>query len=459
MSEQRELADVVIVGGGASGTLLAAELLRRGSGGQVVLVERRSEGGPGVAYSTREPFHLLNVPAAGMSAVHDEPNHFVDWLRGSGLPGGADDFIPRSIYGRYLRSVLDHAENGARRRLVRVKDDATRALASGGDLLVDLEEGGTLCSRHVVLAMGNWRPRTPSFMDGSAMSARYIADPWDAAALGRIEPGDRVLLIGTGLTAVDVVLSLTERGHLGTIHAVSRHGLLPQAHRAPAQRPSTIRALPALPSPLTTLHLVRWVRSEIAQAEAEGDDWRDVINDLRPWTQRLWMELSLEERRVFLERFARHWSVARHRMAPQVGEAVERLRREGRLIVLGARARIESMPDGFAVELRSARGRRDLRVNWVVNCTGPELDPGRSEEPLVRSALSSGLARRDPLGLGFDCTPEGNLIDASGSAQARLWAIGSLRVGSLWESTSVPEIREQSAALALAVEREVAGVR
>jgi uncharacterized NAD(P)/FAD-binding protein YdhS len=459
MSEHREPADVVIVGGGASGTLMAAHLLRKGSGrGPVVLIERGSDQGPGVAYSTKEPSHLLNVPAAGMSAIHDEPNHFVDWLRDSALPGGPDDFISRSTYGKYLRSILDSAEKVSSRALLRIRDDVVGVYPSDGGAVVHLAGGSSLRTRHVVLAMGNSRPRTPFFMN-DAMSSRYIHDPWDPASLARMEPADRVLLVGTGLTAVDVVLSLAARGHSATIHAISRRGLLPQPHRPPFERLSSLRALPALPSPLTTAHLLKWVRGEIRKAEAEGADWRDVINDLRPWTQRLWMDLSHEERSVFLERVARYWSVVRHRMAPQVADTIEQMQSTGQLIVLGANSSVERRGDGFAVELRSTEGRRDLRVNWIVNCTGPELDPARSEEPLVLSLLEGGTARRDPLGLGFDCTPEGNLLDESGSTQRNVWAIGSLRVGSLWESTSVPEIREQAAALTVELDRDSALVR
>ncbi|MGH2711677.1 MAG: FAD/NAD(P)-binding protein [Actinomycetota bacterium] len=454
MPDQREPADVVIVGAGASGTLLASRLLRGGSDrGPVVLIERSGGEGQGVAYSTTEPSHVLNIPAAGMSAVHDEPNHFVDWLRHSGIQAGPDDFIPRSMYGRYLRSLLDAP--GGRADLLRMRDEVVKARPSDRGVIVELAGGSTIHTRHIILAIGNSRPRTPSFMK-PALSSRYIEDPWSATSLAQIEPTDRVLLVGTGLTAVDVMLTLESRGHSATIHAVSRHGLLPQVHRLPPERPSSLRALPALPSPLTTSHLVRWVRSEIRTAEAEGADWRDVINDLRPWTQSLWMELSQSQRRVFLERVARFWSVVRHRMAPRVGEMIERMRSTGQLIVMGARPRVERRGDGFRVGLQSSEGSRDLRVNWIVNCTGPELDPARSEEPLVCSLLSSGATRRDPLGLGFDCTADGRLIDASGAANRRLWAIGSLRVGSLWESTSVPEIREQAAALALELDRESA---
>ena len=459
MAADEQLADVVIVGGGASGAILAGHLLRNEpDGGPVVLIDRSTEPSLGVAYSTKEPSHLLNVPAAGMSAVHDQPNHFVDWLHSSKLPSGPDDFLPRATYGSYLRDVLDGAERRSDRDLLRLHGEAIDLELHENGATVELSGGARVAGRQVVLATGNASPRTPAFME-HVVSSRYISDPWDGASLSRIRADDRVMLIGTGLTAVDVVLTLASRGHSATIHAVSRHGLLPLAHREPLERAPSLRALPTLPSPLSALHLLRWVRAEIRAAEADGADWRDVINDLRPWTQTLWMELPQDQRRVFIEKLSRYWSISRHRMAPAVGETIERLRNTGQLLVLGAGMTVHSRADGYSVSLRNPDGTREARVNWIVNCTGPELDPERWADPLVQSLLADGAARRDPLGLGFDCEPEGRLVNSDGQPQPRLWAIGSLRVGSLWESTSVPEIREQAAELTLALDRENALVR
>src|SRR4051812_12829712 len=93
---------VAIVGAGASGTLTAVALARAAPHVRVVLVDDRSHG-VGVAYSTSDEQHRLNVPACGMSALADDGAHFVRWLAASGYDAGERDFVPRAWYGRYLR--------------------------------------------------------------------------------------------------------------------------------------------------------------------------------------------------------------------------------------------------------------------------------------------------------------------------------------------------------------------
>ncbi|HEX9824252.1 MAG TPA: FAD/NAD(P)-binding protein [Actinomycetota bacterium] len=439
-------ADVAIVGGGASGTLLAGHLLRSGAGGPVVVVERAEALGLGVAYSTEDPRHLLNVPAGGMSARCDAPDHFLDWLSSEGEPVEPGAFVPRATYGRYLRASLDEAERGSERPLLRVRGDARSVRVVPEGVEVEVAGAEPVWARRLALAPGNAPPAPLRFVPAGP---RHVANPWDPRALDGVGADDPVLLVGTGLTAVDVVLSLASRGHRGPIRAVSRHGLLPQVHRPPADHRLPLRALPAPPRPPSIARLLRWVRTEVRAAEAEGGDWRDVMNAVRPWAQELWLELPPAERRRFLAILSRHWGVHRHRMAPEVGATIEALIEEGRLEVLAARVgEVREGSNGFEViaEARSG-GVVRLPASWIVNCTGPDPDPERSSEPLVVSLLRRGLARRDPLGLGFDCTPEGALVDAWGVASELLLAIGPPRLGSLWETTAVPEIREQAGRL------------
>ena len=448
MGHDRELADVVIVGGGASGTILAIHLLRKESAdGAVALLERRDAYGLGVAYSTEEPVHLLNVPAGGMSALHDEPDHLVEWLHDARIPAGSGDFVSRATYGRYLGATLEAAERLSQRPLIRTRGSVEDVHTGPSGAGVEVRGGPSVRARRIVLALGNPPPGTPPFLR-SAMGERYIPDPWEASALRRVGAEEPVLLVGTGLTAIDVALALTAGGHRGPLHAVSRHGLLPQVHRLPVERSRPLRPLGAFPSPLSVRELLRWAREEVRAAEADGADWRDVMRSVRPWTQRLWMQLSLEERSIFLRHLQRHWSVHRHRMAPEIGRAVAAMRASGQLTVHAGRVAVQERGGRFDVAITPHLGSsRHLTSSWVVNCTGPDLDPRRSKEPLVRSLLERGTVRPDPLGLGFDCTPEGAMLDSTGTATGTLWAIGPPRTGSLWESTAVPEIREQASKL------------
>jgi uncharacterized NAD(P)/FAD-binding protein YdhS len=452
-------AGIAIVGAGASGTLLAGHLLRSSAGtGPVILIERGEACGPGVAYSTTEPAHLLNVPAGRMSAIEDRPDDFVEWLHGEGIQVNPSDFVQREAYGRYLRSVLESAEHGSTRELIRIRGTAAEVRVGAGGATVEVEGAEPTTpvrARRVVLALGNTLPRTPSFL-GPILTERYIPDPWEWGALERIGRDESVLLVGTGLTAIDVILSLASRGHTARIEAVSRHGLIPRVHRPPARPNSDLRGLAPVPNPMTAGALLRWARDEMKGAARQGADWRDVMNALRPMTQRLWIQLPADERTIFLRHLSRFWSVHRHRMAPQVGAEIQRLRQGGQLTFDGGDLRAIPRDGSVDVQLTPRDGGpvREFGVSWIVNCTGPELDPSRSSDPLIQSLLEHGSARRDPLGLGLDCTADGRVLDSSGVPSPSLWAIGSLRTGSLWESTAIPEIREQAAHLSGVLDRE-----
>ena len=446
--EANDVVDVAIIGGGASGTLVAVHLLER-SPCRVALVERGPTLAQGVAYSTRDPGHLLNVPAGGMSALHERPGHFVRWLRANGHEAGAGSFVARRTYGEYLRDVLAEAGLSSPESLTIVRDEAVDVRTGPGGATVELASGARLRAPRVVLALGNPPPADPPFAR-SCRSPRYVRDPWAPAALDGIGTGDRVLLVGTGLTAVDVALSLREGGHDARIDAISRHGLVPLSHRPPAHAPRPLRALPASPPSPTAARLVRWMREAARDITADGGDWRDAVNALRPWTPRLWGSLPIEERRRFVRHVSRYWEVHRHRMAPQVAAEIDRLRRLGALRIGAARvAALSEAPLGLDVTLdRQHGGRVTLRVGWVINCTGPDGDPARSREPLLRSLLERGAVVRDPLKLGLVASDDGALLDARGETPGVLWTLGPLLRGSLWETTAVPEIRSQAARLA-----------
>ncbi len=446
MSSERRW-DVLVVGGGASGTLLAVQLLRHASGPlRVALLERSGSIGPGLAYSTPSASHLLNVPVAKMSAFADDPEHFLRWMRRVAPDTAPCDFVQRRRYGQYLESVLRTARRHAAPQVsfMPLKGEAVSlSRADGGGYQVELLDGSRLEAQRVVLAVGNAQPADLPVEDlGLFASPRYVRSPWAPGALDGIAPHDPVLLIGTGLTMVDTVLSLAERHHEGRIHAVSRHGLLPHVHRhGPAAPP------PTFPAPRHVRSLLGTLRREAARAP---EDWRGVVDALRPVTASLWGDLAPSERRRFLCHLRAFWDVHRHRMAPSVNETVRQLRSAGVLRLQAARVRGFRMVDEQWVEARlSPRGlgrEEPLRVRHVINCTGPDASLGRGH-PLLRALLDAGLGRLDPLGLGLATDGAGALLDARGRVAEGLFTLGPLRRGELWESTAVPEIRAQATAL------------
>jgi uncharacterized NAD(P)/FAD-binding protein YdhS len=414
---------VAVVGGGCAGVLATRELLRC-SDDRVVLIEPDVPGG-GLAYGSARPWHLLNSRAGAMSADPDDPGHFARWAGSAN-----DEFRPRAEYGEYLRTVFAATAKEYGDRLDVVRGRAQGLTARGVRVAGATAE---IRADEVVVATGNPAMAQPAARDGHP---DYIADPWRPGVLDAIPSDVPVLLVGAGLTAVDVVLTLTADGNRDApITAVSRRGQLPLTHSDVAHPPARLDL-----ESHTLRDLVRHVRTEAARA----GDWRTVVDGLRPSMDRLWSGLTAEEQDAFLRHLARPWECHRHRMAPSVGVRIAALRDEGRLEVRAGGIRSMTAPPagGLLVELEAG-------VQWfgaVVNCAGPGRLPGAAGS-FARSLLDEGHARVGPHALGLDIDAGGRLVGADGKVRDGLWSIGPLRRGARWETTAVPEIRSQARAL------------
>lgn len=444
---------IAIVGGGASGALLASHLLRAGNA-RVVLIERGDRIGRGLAYGTTFAGHLLNVPAASMTALPDDPGHFLRYVQDRhDAAAQPTTFVPRAVYGAYLEFALRESERLAApgASLVQRQGEVVGITPGSGERpwRLTFADGSQAHADRVVLALGNLPPRDPTLASGAwpADPERYIRDPWRPGALANRAPG-AVLLVGTGLTMVDVALQL-QAGGGQRIVALSRGGLFPHAHRIGGAAPS--EGVP-VPEPTTSLTaLLRFVRAAAVVAEVGGGDWRDAVNALRPVTSELWAALPEAEQRRFADRLARFWDVHRHRLAPGVAATVQALRDGGLLTFASGRIRAVAEDAGgvlVTVSERASGQTREIRVASVVNCTGPAGSVLGGGSRLLESLCDAGIARPHPLALGLDTCADGALRDARGQEHETLFAIGPLRRGELWETTAVPEIRVQAHALA-----------
>ncbi|MEG3165579.1 FAD/NAD(P)-binding protein [Sphingomonas sp. PB2P19] len=428
---------VVIVGGGFSGTLLAINLMRHG-GPRATLIERRSRQlARGVAYSAAHPSHLLNVRAGNMSALPDDPDHFVRWLGERG-EGDRTTFVPRTTYGRYLRAMLDATIARADGRLTLAEGEVC-ALDSGKRITLTMADGARIVADSAVLALGNLPPHTPPGLSPDTLPPGvYRADPWASDIGENLQASDTVVLVGTGLTAIDAALLLDARGFAGTILSLSRRGLSPRRHvdGAPATRGVTDKPQGGLAD------LIVHVR---ARAAAVG--WRAAVDELRPVTQMMWGAASQTDRARFLRHLRPYWDVHRHRLAPRVADRVDALVAEGRLRFAAGKL-VAAVGQGAQADLRwRPRGACDqvvTRAARIVNCTGPQGDLLRSDEPLVQQLLATGAIRPDPLRLGVDVDSQSRAIRADGKADDRLLCIGPMTRGGLWEVVAVPDIRQQS---------------
>lgn len=436
---------VAIIGGGAAGTILACRLLRLDAPMDIDVFEVRDTLGRGLAYSTADDRHVVNVPASKLSAVADEPAHFVRWLGAHRHDARDESFPRRHVYGQYLEGLL--ATRIARAEhctLTHVHALVTSLRRDGDEVELRLQDRAERATYDAaVLALGN--VEAPPAID-LPTDPRVFTDPWQPDALEGedLAPGAHILVIGTGLTAVDAVLSLADTAPDATITMVSRNGQLPFAHLpGPLRAPWPSDEFPTDMADLDEL-LTVW-DDHLARGLAAGHDWRDVVDGMRPITQAVWRALDEESQRRFLHEQRRAWEVRRNRAAPEVGTRLDELRASGRLVVrAGDVADVRAEPDGIHATVAGD----ELRVDRIVCCTGPTADVTETTNPLLQDLLETGLATPDPHHLAVRTSDDGELVRADGSVDPRLLTLGWMRRGELWETLAIPEIREQSQAIA-----------
>jgi uncharacterized NAD(P)/FAD-binding protein YdhS len=433
--------NVVVVGGGVAGTMTALKLADKPGIGRITVLDREGRFGRGLAYSTRKPWHRINVPSSKMGGIDDsDPNGFATWLSGEGHAIGSEyakAFVPRGLYGDYLCSLLDRLL--ASRAIATRQYEAVAIEKITQGHRVTLSNGETIEARFVVLCLGNHPPAGFSTIEPSR---RLVPTVWAPDALGDIGKNDSVLVIGTGATAVDAVLDLVHQGVGRQITMLSRRGMLPCDDVAPApdnqpidtERVSTVR------------ELLNALRKDVVAKAARGIPWQSVVDSLRYKASPFWRKLPDPERARFVRHARTIWMNHRHRLAPDVTVLLAQLQKQQRLRIVAGRLVLAIATEvGYLVSLR-LRGSDSVEreFNWILNCVGSEERYRRIADRLVQSLLQSGRARPGPLDLGLDVSPSCVLLDSEGREQHGLYLIGPATRGCFWEVTSVPAIREQA---------------
>lgn len=417
--------------------MLAAQLLRTGAK-RVTLIERNGDAGRGLAFGAADPIHLLNVRAGNMSAWPDRPGHFVEWL---GEWGDATAFAARRDFGAYVEEQLAAAEAERPGWLARVRGNAVDLVERADGVTVALADSTGIDADAAVLAIGNLPPPPPGRQLDGLPPGLWVADPWAGDVAAGLGDDDQVLVIGTGLTMVDIVLLLEERGFNGPILALSRRGLIPHAH---ADGPHADKR-EDVPGTIAS-RLLRDVRSR-----GEQIGWRHAVDQLRPFTQKMWQSASDAERRRFLRHLRPWWDIHRHRIAPSVAARIQAMIDRGQLrVAAGKIASVEAKGEQAAVHWRPRGSEAVERIEAarIINCTGPEADLPRSPEPLLKTLFERGAIRPGPVGLGIDVDDQMRVLNAHGSPDPRLYAVGPITRGLLWEIVAVPDIRGQVADVA-----------
>jgi Uncharacterized protein conserved in bacteria len=442
---------VVIVGGGASGVLVASQLLRSPDPDlRVTLIERQGRFGQGLAYSAQHRNHRVNVPARGMSAFPDDAEHFWRWLQRKepGQHPSSWTFVPRRLYGAYLEDVLREAADRIPGRLVVLSEEVLAVNETRKGVEVVLGNGASLAARTAVLAVGH--ETQPARGKGIAVHAGSDRDT-------PLDPSAHVMILGSGLSMVDAWVSLSDARHTGPITVVSRNGLVPRGHLDVA--PLDIDAAD-IPFGASLTSLTRWFRSLIREAESQGQDWRSVVDGLRPYNQRLWQSWAEREKRQFLRHVRPWWNTHRHRLPPELQEGLLRSIASGQVKLVAAEfIDIERADDKVRATIRprSTSLRQVMDVARVYDCGGVTVDVRASANPVIQHVIRTGMARPDAMRIGLDVDEHCALIGADGAVSRRIHVVGPLTRGRFFEIEAIPDIRVQSAALAQTILHQEAG--
>jgi uncharacterized NAD(P)/FAD-binding protein YdhS len=448
---------IAIVGAGFSGALTAVNLLRQNPGDalHIILVDRGTRPGRGLAYGTWDDNFLLNVPAGNMSALGDDSGHFVRFCQHIDPAFNSATFASRRLYGDYLELTLrQEAERNRGTSLEKVHGEAISVRQQPGDnaYQIDLANGRSIRAHQVVLALGHFPPLNPAPIAGLYKTSAYIGNPWDSAALERSYGEAPVALLGMGLTALDVLFRLTSSSDTRKIYLVSRHGLFPQPHRFNPKPPAAAGFPPFLENlPPTVRAYSRALRSEIRKNAACGGDWRDVINLLRPYTPQIWRQFPLGERKRFLSRAVAYWDIHRHRLAPSAHLRLSSMLESGQVEAVAGYIQgcvVNGSNVSIKIRERHTVHLRELNVNRVVNCTGPNCDISKVTVPLVVQLRDEGYLQQDPTRIGFEVNDDYQVINRGGRPAENLFYIGPMLKARFWEAIAVPELRVHARRLA-----------
>jgi uncharacterized NAD(P)/FAD-binding protein YdhS len=453
---------VAIVGGGFSGAALAWHLARahRAERLSISVIEPRPALGGGLAYSSEEPSHRVNVPATRMSLALDDPQHFERWLTGSGelerdtdaIWKNGDIYPRRRVFGRYVAEHLaPHLGSGAVRH---VEGRATRVTrdAKGAGWTVHTS-AGPVAADIAVLAATHPLPDVPTALASLAEAPGFIADPYAASALAAIGPEASVLIVGSGLTSADMVAELDRRGHRGRILALSRRGLRSRGH--PDVRGEPFGDFASVPA-TTALRLLETIRATLAAARAANVNWQSVFDQLRLQGPMLWAALAPRERARLVRQLRVFWDVHRFRIAPQVASVLDRRHAAGTFDSIAARLVASNHEDDSLAVSFQRRGQTRIetaRFDAVINTTGPAHGQALQLNPALHSLTEAGLIRADQYGLGIETSPDSRAIGRDGSAAATLFVAGPLARGTFGELMGLPEVARHAQVVAAEIAR------
>jgi uncharacterized NAD(P)/FAD-binding protein YdhS len=386
-----------------------------------------------------------------MSAIADEPRHFLDWLREQPEFAGAsnslaDDYVSRLFFGRYIRELFDHwCNQQAKKKDIRVHSVEGEAVdVAQGDtrMQVQLASGQRIDCDRIVLATGNLPPAPLPGDEDLCEHPYYFADPWEGWLDSLPKSPTEIVLIGASLTAIDIVLTLEQFGWPGKVIAVSRHGVWPLPYFPKVD----YSVFGDDPTSLGLHELMQRFRHHRRTMRENRIPLAHFVDSCRSFTQRIWQKLSLREKQRFLRLIQPAWKIARHRIPASVSDRLKKAQNEGRLeLVRGRVRRLESNGERISVTLADGRV---LDAGAVFNCTGPQQSYIDHGGPIFRNLSERGMIAPDDVNLGTRVAADFTVLHRDGQQSSRIFALGNLLKGTLWETTGVPEMAGQGQAIA-----------
>ena len=450
-------APIAIIGGGFSGATLAWHLRKKRVTADIVVIEPQADLGRGLAYGTTDSAHRINVPATRMILDAEDAEHFHRWLIDTNylatdpkaaMPDGRL-FPTREAFGRYI----DEQVRNLSPAITHLQAKAVSAVATKkSGFRIACDNGETVEAATLVLAICHAPPAVPGSLRSLRSHPRFFTDPWREGVLASLSPGDRILIVGTGLTMADIVASLERAGHRGEIVAVSRRGLRPQRHTG---NPSVFERDFTTPPVRQSAALSRRIRKAVTDAAREGLPWQIVLNRVHEQGQSIWQNLSASGRRQLLRHLRPYWDIHRFRIAPQIHETIEKLIAYGMLDIRAASVKANygtldirvapvransTTQHAITVDLRARHDTewKPATFDAVILATGPAH--AIAADPLLSSMNEDGLLRADPLGLGIKVDRLGCAIDGQNEPNPNLYVAGPLARGTFGELMGISDL-------------------
>lgn len=420
---------VVIVGAGFSGTLTALHLNRLNRNLEITLLEKTGNFARGVAYSAFSDNFKLNVRAELMGAWPEAPKDFYLWLQSKNLSYAPTDFVPRSLYGKYLQELLAQAEA---RITLKVGEVVDLDLVGSDACNLKLKNGETINADCVVLATG---PAARSEFMGVKLEQRILFDPYCTSSYDDLACCKNILIIGSSLTAIDCLLECETRGFGGVYTVISRHGRFPLAFE-PQAAPQTFDA--------TELPSLRNLTREFAKASRSVGSSQPLVDAIRPQLQKVWGNFSQADRKRFLRHLRPLWESHRHRTPPEHVDFINTLQKEGRLEIIAGR--LQSISNGTATFTRRSQKNSHTKIlsfDRAMLCAGFEGDLEKADSPLLRSLVRKQLLQAGPLRLGAVLRDRNSL-----STSPPIYLLGNIQKEMFWEISAVRELRSEAESVA-----------